>query len=59
MQKINDSTLAALEEMLQNSTRSAPLDFLSIYFVGAHAEKQIIGHINPEFIPYIQESLRE
>ena len=59
MQKINASTLAALEEMLQNSTRSAPLDFLSIYFVGAHAEKQIIGHINPEFIPYIQESLRE
>ena len=59
MQKINDSTLAALEEMLQNSTRSAPLDFLSIYFVGAHAEKQIIGHSNPEFIPYIQESLRE
>ena len=59
MQKINASTLAALEEMLQNSTRSAPLDFLSIYFVGAHAEKQIIGHINPEFIPYIQDSLRE
>jgi len=59
MQKINDSTLAALEEMLQNSARSAPLDFLPIFFIGAHAEKQIIGHINPEFIPFIHDSLQE
>jgi len=59
MQKINDSTLAALEEMLQNSARSAPLDFLPIFFKGAHAEKQAIGYLNPEFLPFIQSSLQE
>ena len=42
MQKINDSTLAALEEMLQNSARSAPLDFLPVFFKGTRAEKQAI-----------------
>ena len=59
MNTLNTSTLAALEEMLQNSARSAPPDYLPIYFAGGTNAPQMIGHINPEFIPFIQQSLRE
>ncbi len=59
MNTLNTSTLAALEEMLQNSARSAPPDYLPIYFAGGTNAPQMIGHINPEFIPFIQHSLRE
>ncbi|QWE17546.1 NUDIX domain-containing protein [Polynucleobacter sp. AP-Nino-20-G2] len=57
MHKITTSTLAALEEMLQNVSRSAPQDFMPIYFAGGLESNQVIGHLNPEFIPYLQESL--
>lgn len=57
MQKMTISTLAALEEMLQNTARSAPQDFLPIHFSGGAAAGQVIGHLNPDFIPYLQESL--
>jgi 8-oxo-dGTP pyrophosphatase MutT (NUDIX family) len=59
MHKLTTSTFAALEEMLQNTTRSAPQDFLPIHFLGGASPGQIIGHLNPDFIPYLQESLRE
>jgi len=57
MPKLSTSTVAALEEMLQNTARSAPHDFLPIYFLGGVTAGQVIGHLNPEFIPYLQESL--
>lgn len=56
---LTTSTIAALEEMLQNAARSAPPDFMPIHFVGSSQNGQIIGHLNPEFIPYLQESLKK
>jgi 8-oxo-dGTP pyrophosphatase MutT (NUDIX family) len=57
MHKLNISTLAALEEMLQNTARSAPHDFLPIHFSGGMTAGQVIGHLSPDFIPYLQASL--
>ena len=57
MNTLSTSTLAALEEMLQNTARSAPADFLPIQLIGGSAVNQTIGHLNPEFISYLQESL--
>lgn len=59
MHKLTTSTLAALEEMLQNTARSAPHDFMPIHFSGGPQNSQVIGHLNPEFIPYLQESLKK
>ena len=57
MHKLTTSTIAALEEMLQNVARSAPGDFLPIHFLGGVQVGQVIGHLNPDFAPYLQESL--
>jgi 8-oxo-dGTP pyrophosphatase MutT (NUDIX family) len=59
MNTLSTSTLAALEEMLQNTARSAPPDFLPIMLIGGSAGKQTIGHLNPEFIAFLQESLEK
>ncbi len=65
MNTLNTSTQAALEEMLQNTARPAPFDYLPIYFRGgtnnwnvSHSG-QLIGYLSPEFIPYINESLNK
>ena len=57
MNTLNTSTLAALEEMLQNTARSPSPDYMPIYFAGGSNGNQLIGHLNPEFVPYLQESL--
>ena len=57
MTNLSTSTLAALEEMLQNTARSAPADFMPIYLSRGTQGDEIIGHLNPEFIPYFQESI--
>jgi 8-oxo-dGTP pyrophosphatase MutT (NUDIX family) len=59
MNTLSTSTLAALEEMLQNTARSAPPDFLPIQLHGGSAGAQTIGHLNPEFISFLQESLEK
>jgi 8-oxo-dGTP pyrophosphatase MutT (NUDIX family) len=59
MNTLSTSTLAALEEMLQNTARSAPPDFLPIQLIGGSAGTQTIGHLNPEFIAFLQESLEK
>lgn len=59
MNTLSTSTLAALEEMLQNTARSAPSDFLPIQLIGTSTSTQTIGHLNPEFISYLQESLEK
>lgn len=59
MNTLSTSTLAALEEMLQNTARSAPPDFLPIELIGGSAGTQTIGHLNPEFITFLQESLEK
>ncbi|WP_231969744.1 hypothetical protein [Polynucleobacter necessarius] len=58
MTSLSTSTLAALEEMLQNTARSAPADFMPIFLSRGAADDQLIGHLNPEFTPYLQESLQ-
>ena len=59
MTSLSTSTLAALEEMLQNTARSAPADFMPIYLLRGAADQQLIGHLNPEFTRYLQESLQK
>ena len=59
MTMLSTSTIAALEEMLQNTARSAPADYLPIYLSRGAAGEQAIGYLNPEFIPYLQESLQK
>ncbi len=58
MHKITTSTRAALEEMLQNTARSTPHEFMPIY-CAATQESTLIGHLNPEFLPFLQESLEK
>ena len=59
MNSLSISSLAALEEMLQNTARSAPADFLPIHLSKGLEGEQVIGHLNPEFIPYLQDSLKK
>ena len=58
MNSLSTSSLAALEEMLQNTARSAPSDYMPIHLSKGFEGEQVIGHLNPEFIPYLQESLQ-
>jgi 8-oxo-dGTP pyrophosphatase MutT (NUDIX family) len=58
MHSLSTSTLAALEEMLQNTARSAPADFLPIHLSRSLENTQVIGYLNPEFIPYLQDLLQ-
>jgi 8-oxo-dGTP pyrophosphatase MutT (NUDIX family) len=55
MSALSTSTIAALEEMLQNTARPAPADFMPIYFSRGNHEALLIGHISPDFIPHLQE----
>ena len=55
MSALSTSTIAALEEMLQNTARPAPSDFMPIYFSRENHEDMVIGHLNPDFVPYLQE----
>jgi 8-oxo-dGTP pyrophosphatase MutT (NUDIX family) len=55
--KLTPSTIAALEEMLQNTARPAPPDYLPIHFLGGYTAGQVIGHLNPDFTSFLQESL--
>jgi len=54
---INTSTLAALEELLQNTARPAPLDYLAIYFDGGAKIRQQIGRLSTELNVFLQHSL--
>jgi 8-oxo-dGTP pyrophosphatase MutT (NUDIX family) len=55
MSVLSTSTIAALEEMLQNTARPAPADFMPIYLSRGSHEVHPIGHISPDFIPHLQE----
>lgn len=55
--KLTTSTIAALEELLQNTARPAPPDYLPIHFLGGYTAGQIIGHISPDFTAYLLEFL--
>ena len=57
MTSLSTSTLAALEEMLLNTARPAPADFMPIYFLRKDGVQQTIGHLNPDFILHLQEFL--
>jgi 8-oxo-dGTP pyrophosphatase MutT (NUDIX family) len=58
MNSLSTSSLAALEEMLQNTARSAPVDFMPIHLSRGLENAQVIGHLSPEFIPYLQDLLQ-
>jgi 8-oxo-dGTP pyrophosphatase MutT (NUDIX family) len=55
--KLATSTIAALEELLQNTARPAPPDYLPIHFLGGSTAGQIIGQLCPDFTGYLQDSL--
>jgi len=59
MTALSTSTIAALEEMLQNAARPAPADFMPIYFARGIHEEQVIGHLSPECIPFVEDSLKK
>jgi len=59
MTALSTSTIAALEEMLQNTARPAPADFMPIYFSRDNQESLLIGHLNPDFIPHLQELFKK
>jgi 8-oxo-dGTP pyrophosphatase MutT (NUDIX family) len=59
MSALSTSTIAALEEMLQNTARPAPADFMPIYFSRGNHEDLLIGHLNPDFIPHLQELFKK
>lgn len=59
MNLLNTSTVAALEELLQNTARSAPLDFMPIHFSGGSNPGQVIGFLNPDCIPFLRDSLEQ
>jgi len=50
---LSASTLAALEEMLQNAARHIPSDLLPIYF-----DHEVVGHLHHHFISPIQAYLK-
>ncbi|QWE01415.1 NUDIX domain-containing protein [Polynucleobacter sp. JS-Mosq-20-D10] len=57
--KLTPSAIAALEELLQNTARPAPPDYLPIHFLGGYTAGQVIGYLDPDFTNYLQESLGE
>jgi 8-oxo-dGTP pyrophosphatase MutT (NUDIX family) len=59
MTALSTSTIAALEEMLQNTSRPAPGNFMPIYFERGSTDSQVIGHLNPDFISFVQSSLQK
>ena len=59
MTALSTSTIAALEEMLQNAARPAPADFMPIYFARNMDEELVIGHLSPECIPFVEELLQK
>ncbi|WP_197712218.1 hypothetical protein [Polynucleobacter necessarius] len=59
MNSLSTITLAALEGMQQNTARSAPADFLPIYLSRGLLGEQLICHLSPGFLPYLQESLQK
>ncbi|QKM64749.1 NUDIX hydrolase [Polynucleobacter tropicus] len=59
MSALSTSTIAALEEMLQNTARPVPADFMPIYFSRDNQEGLLIGHLNPDFIPHLQELFKK
>ena len=59
MNALTSSTLAALEEMLQNTARSVPSEYVPIFLTipsGNHPG-QTIGHLHLDFFSYLKQSL--
>ena len=60
MNALTPSTLAALEEMLQNTARSVPADYVPIYLTVPSGSQlgQIVGHLQDDFFTFIKQSLQ-
>lgn len=60
MNALTPSTLAALEEMLQNTARSVPADYVPIYLTVPSGSPlgHIVGHIQDDFFAFIKQSLQ-
>lgn len=58
MNMLSSSTLAALEEMLQNTARSIPAEYIPIFLAipsGNHLN-QLVGHLHPDFFAFLKRS---
>jgi 8-oxo-dGTP pyrophosphatase MutT (NUDIX family) len=60
MNALTPSTLAALEEMLQNTARSVPADYVPIYLTAPSGSSlgHIVGHLQDDFFAFIKQSLQ-
>lgn len=60
MNTLSAGTLAALEEMLQNTARSVPMEYVPIHLALATNESlfQVIGHLHPDFWIYLKQALK-
>jgi 8-oxo-dGTP pyrophosphatase MutT (NUDIX family) len=60
MNALTPSTLAALEEMLQNTARSVPADYVPIYLTVPSGSSlgHIVGHLQDDFFAFIKQSLQ-
>lgn len=60
MNALTPSTLAALEEMLQNTARLVPADYVPIYLTVPSASQlgQTVGHLQGDFFAFIKQSLQ-
>jgi 8-oxo-dGTP pyrophosphatase MutT (NUDIX family) len=60
MNALTPSTLAALEEMLQNTARSVPANYVPIYLTVPSGSSlgHIVGHLQDDFFAFIKQSLQ-
>jgi 8-oxo-dGTP pyrophosphatase MutT (NUDIX family) len=60
MNALTSSTLAALEEMLQNTARAVPPEYLPVYLSATNDQQpgQHIGHLHADFASYLKQSLQ-
>lgn len=61
MNALTPSTLAALEEMLQNTARSVPADYVPIYLTVPFGSQfgQTIGYLQDDFFAFLKQSLQD
>jgi 8-oxo-dGTP pyrophosphatase MutT (NUDIX family) len=59
MNALTSSTLAALEEMLQNTARAVPSEYLPIFLAipSGNQAGQTVGHLHLDFFTFLKESL--
>jgi hypothetical protein len=59
MNALTPSTLAALEELLQNTARSVPSEYVPIFLAIPSGNQlgQTVGHLHSDFFTFLKQSL--